>query len=104
MKSAGSDIRQGKRTLMVLHCLENLKDDSEEKKEFISILGNSDASDDDIKRSLDIMNSTGSIDYAQERATEYGNSALDQLKVLPDSESKTILENFAKFMVEGRTF
>ena len=104
LKSAGSDIRQGKRTLMVLHCLENLEDGSSEKKEFLSILGNNEASDDDIKRSLDIMNSTGSIDFAQEKAIEYGNLALKKLKVLKDSESRTILENFAKFMVEGRTF
>jgi geranylgeranyl diphosphate synthase type I len=104
LKNAGSDIRQGKRTLIVLHCLENLDDDSDMKNEFLGILGNNESSDDEIKRAIEILNSTESIKYAKDNAISYGKQALDKLRVLPENESRTILENFANFMVEGRTF
>jgi len=104
LKSAGSDIRQGKRTLIVLHCLENLTQDEEARQEFLNILGNGEATDEQIKRAVDILNSTGSIQYAKDYAKSFGEKALEKLKVLPDNESRIILENFANFMVEGRTF
>ncbi|UCH88640.1 MAG: polyprenyl synthetase family protein [Thermoplasmata archaeon] len=104
LKCAGSDIRQGKRTLLVLHALEKLKDDEKTRTELMSILGNSSASDEDIKRSLEILNSCGSMEYAQDFALNYGKLALKKLEVLPESPSRKALEGFANFMVEGRTF
>jgi geranylgeranyl diphosphate synthase type I len=104
LKSVGSDIRQGKRTLIVLHALEQLGSDEGKRNELLDILGNNKASDDDVKRAINIMNECGSIDFAQSYATKYGKQALAKLDVLPQSPSRKILEDFANFMVEERKY
>jgi geranylgeranyl diphosphate synthase type I len=104
LKSACSDIRQGKRTLIVLHALETLAEDDERRAVLLAALGNGSATDEDIQKVLEILDSCGAIAYAQDYALSYAESALEKLNVLPESDSKRILESFAKFMVEKRKF
>lgn len=96
-KDAGSDIRRGKRTLMVIHALHNLDDDK--KSRLIDILEEKDNSIDEIKEAMDLMKSVGSLDYAKNLAEKYGSEAKKELEFLPESEYKEILVSLVDFMI-----
>jgi geranylgeranyl diphosphate synthase type I len=98
MKSYGSDIKAGKKTLMMVYALEHASGD--DKVQLNQIVGNRTASDDDINLAIDILNRSGAVDYTQNLAEEYADKARQLLKVLPESESKKILEEFVEFMVK----
>jgi geranylgeranyl diphosphate synthase type I len=98
MKSFGSDIKAGKKTLMMVYALEHAQ--SEDKELLKSVLGDRTASDDDITRAIAILTRVGAIDYTQNLAEEYATRAREQLKLLPETESKKILEEFVEFMVK----
>jgi geranylgeranyl diphosphate synthase type I len=98
MKSYGSDIKAGKKTLMMVYALEHAN--PEDKRKLTGILGNRSASDDDIKLAIEILNRSGAVDYTENLAEDYANKARELLNVLPDSDSKTVLEEFVEFMVK----
>ena len=98
MKSFGSDIRAGKKTLMMVYALEHAQ--PEDKDRLINILGNRTASAQEITEAIAILTRVGAIDYTQNLAGEYATRAREQLKVLPESESKRTLEEFVEFMVK----
>ena len=62
----GSDIKEGKMTIIVIHALTNAK--PTEKKEILSHLGNGAASSHEIDRVIDMFTKTKSILHAQEEA------------------------------------
>lgn len=97
-KPVGSDIREGKKTLLMIHALE--KATQAEKGELLNVLGNEDASEQDIVLATKILKKTGSIEYAREKADEYVNRAMDTISYFPDSESKEelieLIEYFTK--------
>ena len=98
MKSYGSDIKAGKKTLMMVYAFEHASED--DKVQLNQIVGNRTASDDDINLAIEILNRSGAVDYTQNLAEEYADKARELLKVLPDSESKKVLEEFVEFMVK----
>ena len=59
-KAAGNDIREGKKTLIVLHALENSKDPLILKK----ALGNKNATKEEISKAIKFLEETGSIKHA----------------------------------------
>jgi geranylgeranyl diphosphate synthase type I len=98
LKSYGSDIKAGKKTLMMVYALEHAE--VEDKNKLVDILGNREASDEDIKLAIEILNRSGAVEYTQNLAEDYANRALELLNVLPDSDSKVVLEEFVEFMVK----
>ncbi|UCD14205.1 MAG: polyprenyl synthetase family protein [Thermoplasmatales archaeon] len=93
----GSDILNGKRTLMVVHALSNVSD--ENKKKMISIIGNEKAAQSDIMEIIDIFRETGSINYAQNNLKELRRKAKLCLDVLEESESKELLMALADYSI-----
>ncbi len=96
-KDVGSDIRRGKRTLMVIHALHNLEENK--KNRLIEILEKEDNSVDEVKEAMALMRSVGSIDYAKELAEKYGTEAKKEIEFLPESEYKEILVSLVDFMI-----
>ena len=84
-KPAGSDLSQGKRTLMVIHALS--QDDSESLTNLKAVLGKGDAAtSQEIELGLKALSDLGSIDYARDRAEMYHSKAhacLDRLPMNP---------------------
>ncbi len=73
-KPTGSDVIQGKRTLMVIHALS--QDDCKAKEDLLSVLGIGDlASDEQIALGRDSLDELGSIAYARLKAEEYHANA-----------------------------
>lgn len=95
-KSAGNDIRKGKRTVIVCHAVENIKDKDDLKK-FLSVLGKEDASEDEIETAREILRKTGSIDYAIDMAKKYTQDAISKLDCLKESEDKEFMIALAEY-------
>ena len=95
-KSAGNDIRKGKSTVMVCHALKNIKDEKE-LKQFRSVLGKLDASEDEIAVAREILKKNGSIDYAIEMAEKYTKDAISKLDCLKPSEEKDYMIALAEY-------
>jgi len=89
-KTRGSDLMEGKKTLIMIHALK--------KGVKLDALGR-DASAEEIDAAVQQLRDAASIDYAMEKAfalVEQGKSKLD---VLPDSRAKELLIELADYMV-----
>jgi geranylgeranyl diphosphate synthase type I len=93
----GSDILNGKRTLMVVHTLTEA--DKNQKKKLVKILGNQKATQKDVLEIIDIFKKLGSIDYAQNKLNEFSSQAKELLEIFEKSESKDFLTALAEYSV-----
>lgn len=92
-KPVGNDIREGKRTLIVVYALE--KASKSQRKKILETLGNKDASPEQIKESIELIVSLGAIKYAKKLADNYIKKAKKTLSKFPASETREDLINFA---------
>jgi len=98
-KGVGEDIHEGKRTLMVIHCLKNAPAAS--ARRLTEILGMHTNDESLIREAIGIIRSTGSMDFAREKAREMVQAAWREMEpLLPDSLAKRKLKAFARFLVE----
>jgi geranylgeranyl diphosphate synthase type I len=98
-KPAGSDLAQGKRTLMVIHALS--QSDSSELDNLKSVLGKGeDASQEEIDLGLLALNKMGSVDYAREKAEMYHSKAHACLDRLPDSPAILALRELTDYQLK----
>jgi len=95
-KPAGSDVAQGKRTLMVIHALR--QEDSAAKTTLLKVLGSGDDADpDDLRAGLQALEDLGSIQYARQMAESYhakAHACLDQLGEGPAMRALRELTDF----------
>jgi len=96
-KPIGSDLREGKRTLIVIKALE--KAGTNEKKLLLQVLGKS-STKKKLEAAIGVLKSLGAVDYASRRAESLIKAAKNQLKVLPDSNAKAALQAMADFIVK----
>ena len=97
-KEIGGDIREGKRTLMVLHALPSLsKPDAEKMRK---ILGSRAADAAKIEWCISKLKAAGSIDYASDYSRRLVGESLSSLSKLPKSDARDELEAVAKFIIE----
>jgi geranylgeranyl diphosphate synthase type I len=97
--SLGSDIKKGKKTLLIIKALESANE--EEKNKILNILGKEDASLHEINSVIDILKSTGAVDYADKVAREKIKSAKEFLKKAELSkEYSAFFEKLADFVVK----
>lgn len=96
-QKVGSDILNGKRTLMVVHALSNVTDKT--RKKMMTIIGNDKATQTDVMNVIDIFRDIGSIDYAQNKLKEFRRKAKLCLDVIEESESKQLLLSLADYSI-----
>jgi len=96
-QEVGSDIKNGKRTLMFVHCLLNI--DEKDRKVLMNICGNPKATPKGVQKAIDIFHKTGSIKYAQDKLNDLSKRAHGCLDILKDSESKNYLAGLADYSV-----
>lgn len=98
-KALGNDVKEGKTTLMVIHAM---KEAEPQEAESLKRIIRSDENDQDaIRKAVDIMESTGSIEYARERARELSGEAvsyLDDVDLEPEIRDR--LRKFPRLVVE----
>jgi geranylgeranyl diphosphate synthase type I len=95
-KPSGSDIRQGKRTLLVIEALNRAN--SEQRKRLLEILDNKN-SDEDIREAVDIINECGALSECHRQANQYLEGARKVLLKYPESEARTLFEELLEYMV-----
>jgi len=97
-KPVGSDIREGKRTVILYHAFKNAN--SEQKDQIIKVFGNDHTSEDDVKEARRLMRELGSIEYTKELARKYIKESLTHLGKVPPSRYKDLLSLWAEYMIE----
>ena len=95
-KPSRSDIRQGKRTLLVIEALNRAEES--DRKRLIDIL-DSKNTDKEIKEAVNIMNRSGALEDCHKQANEYLEDAKKTLSSYPQSEARELFEELLKYMV-----
>ena len=97
-KPVGSDIKEGKKTLLFAKAMEN--SDVAQKQELNKALGNKNISSEDINNIKDIIIKTGSLEFSKNKAKELiedANKYLEDLEI--SAENKKFLNDFADFVI-----
>ncbi len=96
-KPVGSDIRDGKKTIIVVHALARLGD--ADRKALLDVLGNRTAPTKKLERAMELLKECGSIAYAGSIAEKYADEARRLLEQLPEHPSREAIRRFFDFMV-----
>jgi len=100
-KPVYSDLREGKRTILVIYALN--KCNEIEKRKLLSVLGNRNASIDEFREAAEIIIRSGALDYAEATASSYAEKALSLLSTLKestkDSEALDMLRELVEYIV-----
>ena len=97
-KPVGSDIREGKSTLLTLKAL-GLATETQ-RRMILRTLGDDTASAADVQDVINLMRELGAIRYAQEISHRYVDEALIHLRALPDNAYRALLAEWALFMIQ----
>lgn len=89
-KNRGSDLIEGKKTLIAIHALK--------KGVELEHLTRG-ASEEEIDAVVQKLHESGSIDYAMKKAHQLVEKGKAKLDVLPDSRAKELLKELAEYMV-----
>ena len=95
-KPSGSDIRQGKRTLLVIEALSRAS--SNDRERLIEIL-DSKNTDKEIEEAVKIMEKCGALDECHKQANGYLEGARKTLSNYPESEARQLFEELLEYMV-----
>lgn len=93
-KIRGSDIMEGKQTLIAIHARDN--------NVKLDVFGKRDATREEIDDALEKLKTSGSIDYVQDKALNFVTEGKEKLDVLPESEAKNIMLALADYMIERK--
>jgi geranylgeranyl diphosphate synthase, type I len=100
-KEVGDDIKEGKRTLIVIHAFSVLS--AEKKVRLIEILNSENASDADVAEAICVLSESGSIDYASRFAKKIVLESWKRLEeLINDSDAKNMLRAFADYVVQRK--
>ncbi|MDD3398790.1 MAG: polyprenyl synthetase family protein [Candidatus Methanomethylophilaceae archaeon] len=97
-KPVGSDIRNGKKTLIAIDALEHMPD-GEGREALLAALGNPDASDVAVKEAIARLEEFGSIERAKKAAIDYVLDSKAKLQSVPDSAEKDFLLALADYAI-----
>lgn len=90
-KIRGSDLMEGKKTLIALHALNSgVK---------LDIFGKGDATKEEIEEAVRALEESGSIDHARNLAISYIEQGKAELDILEDSQAKDVLLAIADYMI-----
>ncbi|MFC1756499.1 polyprenyl synthetase family protein [Patescibacteria group bacterium] len=97
-KAIGSDIREGKQTILVAKALDLAS--KKQKEKMVRIFGKENLSGNDIKDFQEIIRETGSLDYARNLSLKLindGKKGAEKMKM--SKESKAFLVGIADYMI-----
>jgi geranylgeranyl diphosphate synthase type I len=97
-KPIGSDIREGKRTLVIIKALSAAS--KKDRTTILHVLGKRDASKQDIEVAIESLIRSGALDYVAELARKFVSNAKSKLTILPKSKAKETLFALADFVAE----
>jgi len=96
-KDVGSDIRNGKHTLMVIRTLAAAG--PEDKAVFLKAFGATEASGEEVKAAIGVMERTGAVGSSRATAQGYATRAEERLRRLAPSEHREFLRGLIYYMI-----
>ncbi len=90
-KDWGSDLVEGKKTLIMIKAAELGVE--------IPVFGRGKASREEIEEAVRVLEESGAIDYARKRAREFVERGKEELKKLPESDARRLLEGIADYLI-----
>jgi geranylgeranyl diphosphate synthase, type I len=99
-KPVGSDIREGKKTLIILHALR--KANPKQKEKILAVLGRHSATKQEIEETHKLLRDIGSIDYTLKKGDKYIASAKKRFDALPDTKAKRDLFDLVDYFTARR--
>ncbi len=99
-KPNGIDIKEQKMTLPLIYMLNNIS--YLEKRKAINIVKYHHKKSEKVAELIKKVNSSGGIEYARNKMTEYKDKALLLLSEMPDSEAKKAMEQLVVFTIERK--
>ena len=97
-KPVGSDIREGKTTLLTLKALAQAE--AAQRDILLRTLGDDRASAADIQRVIALLRETGAVSYAQAVSRRYVSEALESLAALPANSYRALLAQWAQYLIQ----
>ncbi|MFT4904411.1 MAG: geranylgeranyl diphosphate synthase type I [Natronomonas sp.] len=91
-KQRGSDLIEGKRTIITLHARDQGVD--------VDGIVSDDPTEAEIDAAVETLEDAGSIEFAREMAVDLVANGKERLEVLPEGESHNLLEDIADFLIE----
>jgi geranylgeranyl diphosphate synthase type I len=95
-KQRGSDLVEGKQTLITVHA----RDRGVDVDSLVETASTEAVTEAEIDEAVARLESAGSIEYARETAREFVVSGKERLEVLPDNEPRRLLEGIADYLIE----
>jgi octaprenyl-diphosphate synthase len=96
-KPVGGDLREGKITLPIVHLLRHGGDEASAL--IRRIVSERDVTQDEWSRIRTLLKEHGSIEYAYDRAVEFGEAAKRHLRVFPPSRERDALTALADYVL-----
>jgi len=100
-KEIGGDITEGKRTLMIIHCLKYCE--KHERERIIEVLENHRSEKQEVDFVIDVLNKSGSVEYARKQAVGLVENAKSCLGKLDDSKERDALLEICDYVVSRET-
>jgi len=98
-KPVGSDIREGKRTLLIVKAYERAT--PEQRKILEAIVGRESATSEEIEEVKEIIVETGSLDYSKKLMEELMEKGIASLETAPIKEEiKEVLRDLAEYIIK----
>ncbi|MEK6948159.1 MAG: polyprenyl synthetase family protein [Nanoarchaeota archaeon] len=102
-KEIGGDIYEGKRTLLLIHLINNTIDEEHEKVIDIMKKSRKDKTVEEVNYIIDLMKEKGSVTYAEKRAQIYADEARSKFnRYFPNIKNKEIFEAAIDFFTMKR--
>ncbi len=97
-KPVYSDIREGKKTILVIYALSRLS--GEDREKLLSTLGKRNAAREELEEAARLIRESGALDYAESVMRDYvgrAKTALSKIEFV-DEEAKALLEELVEFV------
>jgi len=103
-KEIGGDILEGKRTMILIHTLNNCTESEKERMRLFLLTPRAHRSEKDVKWVYRLISKYDSIEYARTRAYQLAGAALREFFVayggIPDSDDKNFIQDIILYMIE----
>lgn len=99
-KPVGSDLREGKKTLIIIHALSHTS--PKERQKILDALGNPSTTSETLREINKTLSSSGSFSHTIEQSRRYVEKARNSLEGLPDCDAKKDLEDLVEFVISRK--
>ena len=96
-KPVGSDIREGKKTIIMIHALKNA--DDTQRAVLMNAMKGEESTYEEIESAVQVLTDLGSIDYAKRTAAKYLDTAIQSIEKLEDTNAKRQLIELVNYFV-----